>query len=87
MIHAESVHSTPPTNTPISQRHPVDAPSRRRFLHQAAGVAAGGTVLAMATIPPMSAGAAPASTLDPMYGLSVTRARHITAEVPLRDFV
>jgi hypothetical protein len=32
-------------------------PTRRRFLSQAAGVAAGGTVLALATIPPASAGA------------------------------
>jgi hypothetical protein len=49
MTQADSVHSTPPTNTPISQSHPVDAAtSRRRFLSQAAGVAAGGTVLALA---------------------------------------
>ena len=45
MPKADRVHSTPPTNTPISQ---VDATSRRRFLSQAAGVAAGGTVLALA---------------------------------------
>ena len=31
--------------------------SRRRFLSQAAGVAAGGTVLALAALPPASAGA------------------------------
>jgi hypothetical protein len=47
MAKADSVHSTPPTNTPISQ---VDATSRRRFLSQAAGVSAGGTVLALAAI-------------------------------------
>jgi hypothetical protein len=52
MAKADSVHSTPPTNTPISQ---VDATSRRRFLSQAAGVAAGGTVLALAAIPSASA--------------------------------
>jgi hypothetical protein len=61
MIQADSVHSTP-TNTTISRN---DAPSRRRFLSQAAGVAAGGTVLALATIPPVSAVAAPAVPLDP----------------------
>jgi hypothetical protein len=46
MAKADRVLSTPPTNTPISQ---VDATSRRRFLTQAAGIAAGGTVLALAT--------------------------------------
>jgi hypothetical protein len=64
MIQADSVLSTPPTNTPISQSDPVDATSRRRFLTNAAGVAAGGTVLALATIPPAPAIAAPASPLD-----------------------
>jgi len=47
---------------------PVD-PTRRRFLSQAAGVAAGGSVLALATIPPARAVAAPASTLDPVFSL------------------
>jgi hypothetical protein len=60
----ESVHSTPPTNTPIFQSNPVDATSRRRFLTNAAAVAAGGTVLALATVPPAPAAAAPASPLD-----------------------
>ena len=36
---------------------PPIAPTRRRFLSQAAGVAAGGTVLALAALPPASAGA------------------------------
>jgi hypothetical protein len=62
MIQADRVHSTPRTNTTISQ---VDATSRRRFLSQAAGVAAGGTVLALAVIPPAPALAAPAGPLDP----------------------
>jgi hypothetical protein len=35
----------------------------------AAGVAAGGTALALATIPPAATVAAPASALDPVYGL------------------
>jgi hypothetical protein len=37
------------------------APSRRSFLSQAAGVAAGGAVLALATTPPLSAATAPAA--------------------------
>jgi hypothetical protein len=51
----------------VNSENSTDAPvvqSRRRFLSQAAGVAAGGTVLALATIPPVSAVAAPASPLD-----------------------
>ena len=42
---------------------PVD-PTRRHFLSQAAGVAAGGTVLALATITPGPSTAAPATPLD-----------------------
>jgi hypothetical protein len=38
--------------------------TRRRFLSQAAGVAAGGTVLALATIPPVARAAAPREALD-----------------------
>jgi hypothetical protein len=66
MPKADRVLSTPPTSTPISQ---VDATSRRRFLAQAAGVAAGGTVLALAAIPPASALVAPAGALDPVFAL------------------
>jgi hypothetical protein len=69
MTQADSVHSTPPTNTPIFQSNPVDATSRRRFLTNAAGVAAGGAVLALATIPPVSAAAAPMGLPDPVFGL------------------
>jgi hypothetical protein len=61
MTQADSVHSTPPTNSPISQ---VDATSRRRFLSNAAGIAAGGTALALA-IPPVPAVAGPTIPLDP----------------------
>jgi hypothetical protein len=43
--------------------------TRRRFLSHAAGLAAGGTALALATIPPAPAAAAPAGSLDPVYGL------------------
>jgi hypothetical protein len=39
-------------------------PARRAFLSKAANIAAGGTVLALATIPPAAA-TAPASALDP----------------------
>ena len=50
MQEADSVHSTPPTNT---------SATRRRFLSQSAGMAAGGAILALATIPPAPAVAAP----------------------------
>jgi hypothetical protein len=43
--------------------------SRRRFLSQAAGVAAGGTVLALATVPPAPAIATPAIPQDPVFAL------------------
>jgi hypothetical protein len=48
---------------------PPAGSTRRHFLSQAAGVAAGGTVLALAVIPPAAAVAAPASPLDPVFGL------------------
>ena len=44
-------------------------PTRRRFLSNAAGVPAGGAVLALATNSPVSAAAAPAGPLDPAFGL------------------
>ena len=67
MTRADSVLNTPPTNTPVDQ-------TRRRFLSQAAGVAAGGGVLALAAFPPPAAVAAP---VDPVYGLIEThRAAH-----------
>jgi hypothetical protein len=50
---------------------PVDS-NRRRFLTNAAGVAAGGTVLALAAIPPASALAAPGTVLDPIFALIET---------------
>ncbi len=49
MTQADCVHSTPPTNTPIDT-------TRRWFLSQAAGLAAGGAALAMALPLPVSAG-------------------------------
>lgn len=62
MTQADRVHSTPPINAPIDT-------TRRRFLSQAAGIAAGGTVLALATIPPARAASAPASLLEPAFDL------------------
>jgi hypothetical protein len=58
MTQADRVHSTPPTNTPAD-------PTRRHFLSRSAGVAAGGAVLALVTIPLAPASAAPAAALDP----------------------
>jgi hypothetical protein len=55
-------------NTNNSTPMPVDQ-TRRRFLSRAAGVAAGGTVMAMATIPAASAAVAPAGSLDPVFAL------------------
>jgi hypothetical protein len=70
MAKATRVHSTPPTNTSANNPsgRPVD-PTRRHFLSQAAGVAAGGTALALAAIPPRAALAAPAGALDPVFSL------------------
>jgi len=59
MAQADSNNSTP---------MPVVS-TRRRFLSQAAGAAAGGTALALAPIPPAPAAAAPAGLLDPVFGL------------------
>jgi hypothetical protein len=64
MPKANRVHSTPPTNTPISQVDATGATSRGRFLSQAAGVAAGGAVLALATSQPIAAASAPAAQLN-----------------------
>jgi hypothetical protein len=61
MDQAKRVYNTPPTNTPTSQ---ADATSRRRFLSQAAGVAAGCTVLAVATSQPIAAASAPAAQMN-----------------------
>jgi len=62
---------------------PVDE-TRRRFLSQAAGLAAGGTALALATIPPASAATAPASPLasgepDPIFAM-IAMHKKLTAD-------
>src|SRR5260370_24733826 len=59
--------ANPDNSTPMAA-----VSTRRRFLSQAAGVAAGGAVLALAAIPPTQAAAAPASPLaagepDPIF--------------------
>jgi hypothetical protein len=68
MPEAKRVHSTPPTNTPISQNSPVDQ-TRRHFLTVAAGasVASVGTlaVAAMPTTAPDSL----ACAVDPAFAL------------------
>jgi hypothetical protein len=69
---SDRVLGTPPTNTPIPQC--PDATSRRRFLTKAAGIAAGGTVLTLATVPPTPALAAPASPLDGINASPALRA-------------
>jgi hypothetical protein len=58
---------------------PVDS-TRRHFLSQAAGVAAGGTVLALATIPRAAAVAAPTGSLDPVFAL-IAAHREVVATV------
>jgi hypothetical protein len=58
MTQADRVLSTPPTNAPV-------APTRRRFLSTAAGVAAGSAALALATTSAASDATASASPLTP----------------------
>src|SRR4030081_3784980 len=58
MTQADSVLSTPPTNTPVDT-------TRRSFLSNAAGLAAGGTVLALATVSAAADAAAPVAALVP----------------------
>jgi hypothetical protein len=77
MTQADSVHSTPPTNAPVSQNNPVDATTRRRFLSQTAGIAAGGTALALATVSATEGAAAPMAALassgvDPIFAMIYT---------------
>jgi hypothetical protein len=67
MTQADSVHSTPRLNAPVD-------PTRRSFLSTAAGVAASGAVLTLATVSatadavaPMAAAAA--SNVDPIFAL------------------
>jgi hypothetical protein len=75
MTRADSVLSTPPTNTSAIQ---VQS-SRRTFLAQAAGVAAGGAALgARLPLPAPAAPAAAATALDPLFELiAIHRKTHI----------
>lgn len=65
---------------------PVD-PTRRRFLTQAAGAAAGGTVLALATVSPALGKAAPASPLvDPAYAaIEAHKAARVAVNSVIRE--
>src|ERR1700738_561748 len=67
------VNSVNSTSMPVVQ-------SRRRFLSHAAGVAAGGTVLALAVIPPAPSVAAPASPLDAANASPALRAATIALD-------
>jgi hypothetical protein len=58
MTQADCVYITPPTNMPVDT-------TRRHFLSQVAGLAAGGTALALATVTP--APAAASSGVDPVF--------------------
>jgi hypothetical protein len=65
MTQADRVHSTPPTSSPVD-------PMRRRFLSTAAGVAAGGAALTLATVSATADAAAPmaalaSSDVDPIF--------------------
>jgi hypothetical protein len=62
MTQADRVLSTPPTNTPTST-------TRRGFLSQGAGAAAGGAVLALATSSPASTAVASATAADPVFSV------------------
>jgi hypothetical protein len=55
-------------------------PTRRCFLSTTATLAAGGAALALATIPPAPAAAAPAGALDPVFGL-IAAHREVVATV------
>jgi hypothetical protein len=65
MIEADSVHSTPPLNTSVGPLSGL-ADQRRRFLLQAAGVAAASAALGMGLPLPEPAGAAVPSP-DPIF--------------------
>jgi hypothetical protein len=76
----ESQTERPTTMTLARPMFPPVDPTRRRFLSQAAGVAAGGAILALAIVPPARAVAAPASTLDPAKASPALRASAIALD-------
>ena len=83
MTQADCVHSTPPTHTSAV----TPSQSRRGFL-AAAAVAAGGTALALAAIPPAQAAASPVTApsraeANPALSLWHERQRHVEALRPL----
>lgn len=61
MTQANSVHSTPPTSTPIDK-------TRRGFLAQAAAAAAGGAALG-ATLPLPVSAQSPLQAVDPIFAM------------------
>jgi hypothetical protein len=66
MTQADSVHSTPPINTSAT----TTRSSRRGFLVQAAGVAAGGAAIGAGLPLPASPAATPQGVPDPMGALA-----------------
>jgi hypothetical protein len=85
------VFARPLTNKPLTLAdiddmtrrlaNPVVDPTRRLFLFQAAGVAAGGTALVLVAIPPALASASPAGLPDPIFSLI---GAHRTAQAAFR---
>jgi hypothetical protein len=78
MIQADSVHSTPPTNTSAT---PPQS-SRRGFLVQAAGVAAGGAALGAGLplpVPPAADAQSSAAEADPIIAAIEAHRRAIAA--------
>ena len=72
MTQADRVFSTPPTDAPAD-------PTRRSFLSTAAGIAAGGSALALASLPANAAD-------DPAFGLiEAHRAAHAALEGVARE--
>src|SRR6202022_3250168 len=80
MTQADSVHTTPPTNTSANQTQS----SRRGFLIQAAGVAAGGAALGMA-LPLPAPAATPQRVPDPIYAAIEAHKAARAAVVPIID--
>jgi hypothetical protein len=80
MAKTDSVFSTPPTNTTISQSTDGTT-SRRRFLSNAAGIAAGATALALAAVPGL------ALPIDPVFAaIDAHRVAATAYEVAEREY-
>jgi hypothetical protein len=70
MTQADRVHSTPPTNTPTT---------RRGFLSNTAGLAAGGTALALAIPAPAAA------AFDPVFDLIAPHKKIVVTVTAIQD--